>query len=124
MNTNRQVAQMRSMRSRGNRGGAFSAVTPEHLQWLRTLHEGLARDFGAALSSLLRTTVEIRLADVDSMDYGRFLCDLGVPTCFHVLKAEPLHDRLMLDIEPSILHPMIDRLLGGPVAEEPPPSVR
>jgi flagellar motor switch protein FliM len=122
MNTNQQVARMRSMVSRGNRDSAFPAVNPHHLQRLRALHDVVARDFGLELSRLLRTTVEARLADVDSMDYSRFLCNLSAPTCFHILKAEPSQERLMLDIEPLILHPMIDRLLGGPVAEEPLPE--
>jgi flagellar motor switch protein FliM len=47
---------------------------------------------------------------------------LETPACFHLLKADPLGERLMLDIEPAILYPMIDRLLGGGREEEPPPN--
>jgi flagellar motor switch protein FliM len=86
---------------------------PRQLQWLRTLHEGLARDFGVALSALLRTPVDVSLAGVDHRTYGEFLDHLDTPACFYVLKAAALDERLMLEIEPSILYPMIDRLLGG-----------
>jgi flagellar motor switch protein FliM len=88
-------------------------TSPQQLRWLRILHEGVARDFGTALGALLRTAVEVRLADIDRRTYGEFLDSLVLPACFHVLKAAPVDDRLLLDIEPSILHPMIDYLLGG-----------
>ena len=97
-------------------------MVPANLRRLRTLHDGLARDFGAALSGLLRTSIDVSVTDVDQLDYGRFMRSLSTPTCFYVLKAEPLKERLMLDVEPAILHPMINRLLGGPVEEEPPPN--
>ena len=86
---------------------------PQQLQWLRILHEGVARDFGAALSALLRTPVDVTLADLDRRTYGEFLDSLAAPACCHVLKTAPVEDRLLLDIEPSILYPMIDYLLGG-----------
>jgi flagellar motor switch protein FliM len=97
-------------------------VGPRQLRRLRTMHENLARDFGAALSGLLRTAVDVSLAGVDQLAYGQFVCSLASPACFYVLKAEPFDDRPMLDIEPAILHPMIDRLLGGAVDDEPPPG--
>jgi flagellar motor switch protein FliM len=95
-------------------------MSPPQMRPLWTLHEKLARDFGAALSSLLRTAVDVTLKGVDQVTYGQFVYNLESPSCFHVLKAEPWDDRLMLDIEPSILHPMIDRLLGGAAEDEPP----
>ena len=83
------------------------------LRRLRTLHGGVARDFGAALSTMLRGPVDVRLAGVDQRSYGEFLDHLGTPTCFYVLNAAALDERVMLEIEPSILYPMIERLLGG-----------
>jgi len=95
-------------------------VGPQHLRRLRALNEGLARDFGAALSALLRTPVDVSLTGVDELTYGQFVCNLETPACFYLLKADSLDERPMLDIEPSILQPMIDRLLGGNGAAEPP----
>jgi len=96
-------------------------VTAQQLRRLRAMHEGLARDFGAALSALLRTPTEVRLRGVDQVTYGQFAYNLETPACFCLLQADALHDRAMLDIEPSILHPMLDRLLGGG-AEGPSPD--
>jgi flagellar motor switch protein FliM len=86
---------------------------PRHLRRLRALNEGLARAFGAALSSLLRTPADVSLTGIDQLAYGQFISSVAPPACFYLLKADPLADLLMLDIEPSILQVMIDRLLGG-----------
>jgi flagellar motor switch protein FliM len=88
-------------------------VGKEQMRALQTLHEGFSRNFGAALSSLLRSIVEVQLTSVDQLTYSEFLFSLENPTCFNLLKADPLEGNLILDINPSILFPIIDRLLGG-----------
>jgi len=88
-------------------------VGKEQMRALQTLHEGFGRNFGAALSALLRTIVEVKLTSVDQLTYGEFVFSLENPTCFNLLKADPLEGNLILDINPSILYPIIDRLLGG-----------
>lgn len=98
------------------------SVGPQQLRRLRSMHASLARDFGTALSALLRSPVAVSLTGVEQLTYGQFVFNLETPACFHLLKADPLGERLMLDIEPSILYPMIDRLLGGGREEDPPPN--
>ncbi|HUY36808.1 MAG TPA: flagellar motor switch protein FliM [Pirellulales bacterium] len=106
-----------SARSRGK----VSRYDPKHSPWrgddplraLRTLHERFARGFAAALSALLRSNVEVALRGVDPMTYGQFVSGLENPTCLNLLKAEPLESKLLLEITPSVLYPIIDRLLGG-----------
>jgi len=88
-------------------------VGKEQMRALQTLHEGFGRNFGAAMSALLRTIVEVKLTSVDQLTYGEFVFSLENPTCFNLLKADPLEGNLILDINPSILFPIIDRLLGG-----------
>jgi flagellar motor switch protein FliM len=66
--------------------------------------------------------VEVKLAGVDQLTYSEFVYSLETPTCFHVLRAEPLGENLILDANPSILFPLIDRLLGG--QEASPPATR
>jgi flagellar motor switch protein FliM len=96
-------------------------VNAQHLRRLQALHEDLARDFGAALSTLLRTPVDVTFTGIEQVTYGQFAYNIETPACFYLLQAEPLNERLMLDIEPVILHSLIDRLLGGGGEEEPPP---
>src|SRR5688500_4715584 len=88
-------------------------VGKEQMRALQSLHEGFGRNFGAALSALLRMIVEVKLTSVDQLTYSEFVFSLENPTCFNLLRAEPLEGHLILDINPSILYPIIDRLLGG-----------
>lgn len=99
-------------------------VGKEQMRALQTLHEGFSRNFGAALSAFLRAIVEVKLTSVDQLTYSEFVFSLENPTCFNLLKALPLDGNLILDINPAILYPIIDRLLGGgrqhvPVARRP-----
>ena len=89
---------------------------------LQTLHEGFSRNFGAALSGLLRSIVDVKLTSVDQLTYSEFVFSLENPTCFNLIRAEPLEGNLILDINPSILYPFIDRLLGG--GRDPGPLAR
>jgi len=88
-------------------------VGKEQMKTLQTMHEGFGRKFAASLSALLRAVVEVKLTSVDQLAYSEFIFGLDNPTCFNLLRAEPLEGNLILDISPSILYPMIDRLLGG-----------
>jgi flagellar motor switch protein FliM len=97
-------------------------VGKEQMRALQTLHEGFSRNFGAALSGLLRSIIEVKLTSVDQLTYSEFVFSLENPTCFNLLKAEPLEGHLILDINPSILYPIIDRLLGG--GRDPMPLAR
>lgn len=88
-------------------------VGKEQMRALQTMHEGFGRNFGAALSALLRCIVEVKLTSVDQLTYSEFVFSLENPTCFSLVNAKPLEGQIILDINPSILFPIIDRLLGG-----------
>lgn len=88
-------------------------VGKEQMRALQTMYEGFGRNFGAALSAMLRTIVEAKLTSVDQLTYSEFVFSLENPTCFNLISAQPLDGQLILDINPSILFPVIDRLLGG-----------
>jgi flagellar motor switch protein FliM len=97
-------------------------VGKEQMRALQTLHEGFSRNFSAGLSAMLRSVVEVKLAGVDQLTYSEFVLGRENPTCLNLLSAEPLAGRLILEINPSILYPIIDRLLGG--GHEPSPQAR
>ena len=97
-------------------------VGKEQMRSLQTLHEGFSRNFAAGLSAMLRSMVEVKLTSVDQLTYSEFVFSLDNPTCFNLIRAEPLEGHIILDINPSILYPMIDRLLGG--GREPTPISR
>jgi len=88
-------------------------VSKEQLRAITALHESFARNYGAALSGFMRTIVDVELASVEQLTYSQFILSLPNPTCFALLTAEPLEGSLILEMNPSILFPIIDRLLGG-----------
>ncbi len=93
-------------------------VGKELVRSLQSLHEGLARNFGASLSALLRSIVEVRLIGVDQMTYREFIQSVEIPTCFNLLRPKPLDRNWILDVSPALLYPIIDRMLGGAVSSE------
>jgi len=88
-------------------------VSKDQMRSLHTLHEGFARNFGAALSGFLRTIVEVKVASCEQMTYGEFITGLPNPTCFNLIDAKPLEGQICLEVSPLIIYPIIDRLLGG-----------
>ena len=88
-------------------------VSKDQMRALQTLHEGFARNFGAALSGFLRTIVEVKVATCEQMTYGEFINSLPNPTSFNLIEADTLKGQICLEISPLIIYPIIDRLLGG-----------
>jgi flagellar motor switch protein FliM len=88
-------------------------VSKGQIRAFHALHEGFSREFGAALSGMLRTILEVKLISVDQLTYSEFVFSLETPTCFNLLRAEGLNGHVILDYSPSIIFPILDRLLGG-----------
>src|SRR5580704_10468016 len=88
-------------------------VSKEQMRAFQAMHEGFSREFGAVLSGMLRTIVEVKLISVDQLTYGEFVFSLENMTCFNVMRAEGLDGHMILDLTPSIIFPIVDRLLGG-----------
>ena len=89
-------------------------VSKEQLRSIKSLHDKMARSLASDISSLMRSIVEIQLHSVDQMTYGEFLMSLPSPTSFNVFSFKPLDGKGVIELNPSIVFPMIDRLLGGP----------
>jgi len=88
-------------------------VSKEQLRAFRGIHDKMARSLASQISSIMRSIVEIQLHSVDQMTYGEFLMSLPSPTSFNVFSMKPLDGSGILEINPSIAFPMVDRLLGG-----------
>ncbi len=93
-------------------------VGKEQMRALQSLHDGFSRNVGASLSAVLRTIVDVRLISVDQLTYSEFVYSLEIPTCFNLLKPKPLEGNWVLDISPSLLYPIIDRMLGGNIGAD------
>ena len=88
-------------------------VSKEQLRAFRGVHDKMARSLASQISSIMRSIVEIQLHSVDQMTYGEFLMSLPNPTSFNVFSIKPLEGSGVVEINPSIAFPMLDRLLGG-----------
>jgi len=88
-------------------------VSKEQLRAVKSIHDKMARNLASQISSIMRSIVEIQLHSVDQMTYGEFLMSLPSPTSFNVFSIKPLDGNCIIEINPSIAFPMIDRLLGG-----------
>ena len=88
-------------------------VSKEQLRVFRGVHDKMARSLASQISSIMRSIVEIQLHSVDQMTYGEFLMSLPSPTSFNVFSIKPLEGSGIIEINPSIAFPMLDRLLGG-----------
>ena len=88
-------------------------VSKEQLRAFKSIHDKMARSLSSQVSAVMRSIVEIQLHSVDQMTYGESLMSLPSPTSFNIFSMKPLEGAAILEINPSIAFPMIDRLLGG-----------
>jgi flagellar motor switch protein FliM len=88
-------------------------VARDQLRAIGTLHEVFGRNFQAALSGLLRTIVEVRVQAVDQLTYSEFINSLPNPTIFNIVSVEPLEGHFILEINPVIAFPILERMLGS-----------
>lgn len=88
-------------------------VGKEQMRAIHSLHESLARGFSASISTMLRTMIEVKLVSVDQLTYSEFVFSLDNPSCFTILKPQPLEGHWILDIAPTLAYAFIDRMLGG-----------
>ncbi len=92
-------------------------VSKDQVMALEALHEVFARNVSASLSGYLRTVIEVRLISVEQFTYSEFTMSLPSPTSINLLSCAPLMGNMILEMNPSIIFPVIDRLLGGGNAE-------
>ena len=109
----RRATDLEAVEIRGYDFKRPERVSKDQMRALQTLHESFARNFGASLSSYLRTIVEVKVATCEQMTYAEFISGLPNPTSFNLIETEGLEGQICLEISPLIIYPVIDRLLGG-----------
>jgi flagellar motor switch protein FliM len=88
-------------------------VSKEQLRSLHYLHDRFARNFSSSLSAYLRALIDVNLYSVEQFTYAEFILSLPDPTYFNAISMQPLEGNAVLEINPKILFPMIDKILGG-----------
>ena len=67
----------------------------------------------SSLSAYLRSGVTAQLLAVDHLSYGEFLKVLPSPTCIVAVGMHPYEANAVLELNPSLVFPIIELLLGG-----------
>lgn len=88
-------------------------VSKEQLRSLHYLHDRFSRNFSSSLSAYLRALIDVSLYSVEQFTYAEFILSLPDPTYFNAIAMHPLEGNSVLEINPKILFPMIDKILGG-----------
>lgn len=88
-------------------------VSKDQVRTLENMHDNFAGHFGSALSTLLRTIVDVDLVSVDQITYSEFIMSLVTPSCTYTFSAEPLEAVCLVDFNPTLTFSFIDRMFGG-----------
>lgn len=88
-------------------------ISKNQMRSLNFIHDRFARNLSSSISAYLRTVVEVSLEDIAQVSYGEFLNTLADPTCYAAISLKPLDGLGALEIEPGLIFPILDRLLGG-----------
>ena len=89
------------------------AFFKEQLRLFQTIHDAFARQYAATLSGYLRSMVEMEIVSADQLTYGEYVLSLPGSTSLFIFDISPLEGRAVLEINPSLILCMVDRLFGG-----------
>ena len=85
----------------------------DQVRTIEMMHEAFSRHFGADLSGYIRTIAEISVTSVKQMTFSEYAEKIPNPTSIAVFSLEPLKGNAIFELNPSIIFPIIDRVLGG-----------
>jgi flagellar motor switch protein FliM len=88
-------------------------VSKEEMQGFQTLAELFARDLSTALGASLRAVARVSVISVDQITYDEYVISISNPTSYNVIQLPPLEGNGILEFGPSLIFPIIDRMLGG-----------
>jgi len=88
-------------------------ISKNQIRSMHFIHDRFARNFSSSISALLRSVVEVTLDDTAQISYADFLARASDPTCYSSVSLRPLDGSAAIEIDPQVIFPMIDRLLGG-----------
>lgn len=86
----------------------------EQLRTIQVIHEGFARLLTTFYTATFRTVVQLVVGSVDQVTYSEFIRSVHNPSVICPFTLNPLQGTCVLDINPVVAFPMIDRMFGGP----------
>lgn len=88
-------------------------ISKAQLRAIHSLHETFARNLGASLSTYLRVYLTAAIVSVKQLSYQEFSAGLASPTCLLSLGLHPYEGNAVMELNPALIFPMIELLLGG-----------
>ena len=88
-------------------------IAKDQLRAIHLLHENFARSLASSLSAYLRAYVAVNLVSVEQLSFMEFTQCLPSPTSMIVLGMKPFDGNAVLEINPSLVFPILEMLLGG-----------
>ena len=88
-------------------------IAKSQLRAIHVLHENFVRSIVSSVSAYLRTYVVMNLISVEQVSYAEFLDRLPSPSCMACLDLHPFEGSAVLEINPSLVFPILEILLGG-----------
>jgi flagellar motor switch protein FliM len=88
-------------------------IAKDQLRAIHLLHESFARSLSSSLSAYLRNYALVNLVSVEQLSFMEFSQCLPVPTCLVSLAMRPFDGSAVLEINPTLVFPILEMLLGG-----------
>jgi flagellar motor switch protein FliM len=88
-------------------------IAKDQLRAIHLLHENFARNLASSLSAYLRAYVEVNLVAVEQFSFMEFTQSLPSPTSLIALGIKPFDGNAVLEINPMLVFPILEMLLGG-----------
>jgi len=88
-------------------------IAKDQLRAMHMIHETFARSIGSSLSAFLRAYVAVNLVSVEQLSVAEFSRSLPTPTCLLNLSMQGFDNNALMELNPSILFPVLELILGG-----------
>lgn len=88
-------------------------IAKTQLRAIHQLHDNFVRNLVSSLSAYLRSYLIINLVSVEQLSYSEFLECLPSPTCIASLGLKPYDGNAVLELNSSLIFPILEILLGG-----------
>jgi flagellar motor switch protein FliM len=88
-------------------------IAKDQLRAIHLLHDNFARNLASSLSAYLRAYVIVNLVSVEQLSFSEFSQCLPSPTCLVALGLKPFDGNAVMELNPSLVFPVLEMLLGG-----------
>jgi flagellar motor switch protein FliM len=95
-------------------------IPKSQVRAIHLLHDTFVRNLVSSLSAYLRSYLIVNLVSVEQLSYSEFLDGLPSPTCMVSLGLRPYDGNGVLELNPSLVFPILEMLLGGSGKTSPP----